>query len=80
MYIVSALINDNLPSIDFNPKQDTAGMYMDVLKHREIYLNRKNHDCKDYQGGKREFNECIRNALWSLVRKNMTCVYPGTMI
>lgn len=77
-YMATALVTDDLPFIDFQPGPGTAGMYIDVLKHREISINRKNNFCKDYKGGIMEYNECVKDFMWSNMHGNMTCKYPGT--
>ena len=77
--MVTALVTDELPFVDFKPAPGTAGMYIELYKQREILLNRKSNVCKDYKGGRKEYNDCIKDFMWSHMDGKMTCKYPGTL-
>ncbi len=66
-----------LPVIEFNPSPGLAAVYVDLLQHRQVSLNRAINECKDYIGGQREFNECVQDSAWTFIGKNMTCIVSG---
>lgn len=63
-----------------NPDAGTAGMFINLLKRREVSLNRENNPCKIYKGGRTEYNQCVQDSVWSLMKDIMTCIYPGRII